>query len=307
MSARATKPVSAFHADLLLVVITLLAAAGWIFSRETIAGLPPLTFIALRFTGAGLLLIPFCHRALKQMNRQQWRAALVVGVMFGIAMVFWITGLQLTRHVGVGSFLCSLSLVMVPFVSLFFGDRPGAYAFVALPFAMAGLACLSLDGSFHLGPAEGCFLMSALIFALMYVLNSRAAARTPALPLTAIQLLITGFITTIGAIGFETPSLQQPASIWAWFLASMLIATAFRFVLQTYAMGMSPPSHTAIIMNLEPVWTALLAVLWLQETLSQLQLAGCGLIFVAMLLNRWPVLRRWLRPLFSRSSSLRNN
>lgn len=288
---------SPLHADLLLVFVTLLAAAGWIFSREAVAGLAPLTFIALRFTGAGLILALLCRRALGRLTRDQWRAALRVGLLFGIAMMFWVTGLKLTTNLGVGSFLCSLGLIMVPLVGLLFGERPGRYAYVALPFALAGLACLSLDGQFHPGPAEGCFLMSALIFAFMYVLNSRAAARTPAMPLTAIQLLVTGLITAVGALLFESPVLSQPASIWGWFLASLLLATCLRFVLQTRAVGMSPPSHSAIIMTLEPVWTALLAALWLHQQMSGLQLSGCTLIFTAMLVNRWPAVRQWLKSL----------
>lgn len=277
------------------MLVTWLAAAGWIFSREAVAGLPPLTFMALRFAGAGLLLALLCRPALQALSREQWLAALRIGLLFGIAMVFWVTGLKLTTHIGVGSFLCSLGLVMVPLVSLLFGDRPGLSAYLALPFALAGLACLSLDGEFHLGVAEGCFLLSALIFALMYIMNSRAAARTPAMPLTAIQLLVTGLITTIGALLFEPLALSQPPAIWGWFLASLLIATCLRFVLQTRGMGLSPPSHSAILMNLEPVWTALLAALWLGERMSGLQLGGCGLIFLAMLVNRWPQLSKWLR------------
>ena len=279
----------------MLVLVTLLAGAGWIFSREAVAGLSPLTFIALRFSSAGLLLALLSRRALCRLTRDQWRAALRVGLLFGCAMVFWITGLKLTAHLGVGSFLCSLGLVMVPLVSLLFGDRPEYSAYAALPFALAGLACLSLDGEFHLGTAEVCFLMAALIFALMYVLNSRAAARTPAIPLTAIQLLVTGAITAVAASLFESPEFSQPAAIWGWFLASVLLATCLRFVLQTHGMGISPPSHSAIIMNLEPVWTALLAAAWLGERMSGLQLGGCALIFAAMLVNRWPAVRQWLR------------
>lgn len=283
------------QADLLLVVVTLLAAAGWIFSRETVAGLPPLTFIALRFTGAALLLALLSRPALRNLTGEQWRTALRIGVLFGIAMVFWVIGLKLTNHIGVGSFLCSLGLVMVPLVSLVFGEPPRLSAWIALPFALAGLACLSLDGEFQLGVAEGCFLMSALIFAFMYVLNSRAAARTPAMPLTAIQLLVTGVITGVGALLFEPATLSQPPAIWGWFFASLLIATCLRFVLQTYSLGLSPPSHSAIIMNLEPVWTALLAALWFSERMSGLQLSGCALIFLAMLVNRWPAVRIWLK------------
>ncbi len=66
-------------------------------------------------------------------------------------------------------------------------------------------------------------------------------------------------------------------------------------MIQTRAQGMAPPSHSAIIMTLEPVWTALLASLWFAERMTPLQLSGCGLIFAAMLVNRWPALRQWLR------------
>ncbi len=257
--------------------------------------MPPLVFMALRFTAGGLILAAFCTGALRQLTGVQWRAALLVGVIFGVAMIFWVLGLKLTKHVGVGAFLSCLGVVMVPFLSLLFGDRPGRYVYAALPFAVVGLACLSLDGEFHLGVAEVCFLLSALILGFMFIVASKAATHIGAMPLTSIQLLLTGLITGAAALGFESWDLQQPPAIWGWFLASLLIATCLRFVVMTHALGLTPPSHSAIIMTLEPVWTALLAVVWLGERMSQLQLLGCGLIFAAMLVNRWPALRQWLR------------
>lgn len=38
-----------FPAELLLVVTTLLAAGGWVFSKQAIQELPPFGFIGLRF------------------------------------------------------------------------------------------------------------------------------------------------------------------------------------------------------------------------------------------------------------------
>lgn len=42
------------RADLILVATTILAAAGWIFSKEAIQGLPAFGFIGLRFVLASL-------------------------------------------------------------------------------------------------------------------------------------------------------------------------------------------------------------------------------------------------------------
>ena len=76
------------QADLLLLLTTLIAAAGWIFSKETLAGLQPQLFIALRFTGAGLLLAVFCIQPLRQLNFKQLISACKVGCFFGLAMIF---------------------------------------------------------------------------------------------------------------------------------------------------------------------------------------------------------------------------
>lgn len=290
-------PILSTHhkADLFLLLTTLLAAAGWIFSREAVQGFAPLLFMALRFISAGLVLAVIGWPAMRAFTPRQWLSAGLVGLFFGVAMTFWILGLEMATHVGVGAFLTSLGVVMVPLISLLFGERPGPFVFLSIPFVVAGLACLSLDSEFHLGLAEIFFLLSALFIALMFILNSRAAARLQALPLTAVQLLVTGLMTGVISLLMEDWSFDQPPAIWGWLVASALIATSLRFLLQTHGQSLAPPSHTAIIMTLEPVWTALLAVLWLGESMTLLQFSGCSLIFFAMLVNRWPAVRAWIR------------
>lgn len=94
-----------------------------------------------------------------------------------------------------GAFLTSLSIVIVLLLNLLMGgEKPSRLVYLSLPFVLASLAFLSLDSAFHLGFGEFCFLMSAFFLALMFIQNSRAAARIRALPLTAIQLILTCFI-----------------------------------------------------------------------------------------------------------------
>ncbi|GGC01695.1 permease [Marinobacterium zhoushanense] len=282
-------------ADLLLILTTILAGAGWIFSKEALVGFAPLLFMCMRFTSAGLLLGCLRFGSLRALSAEQWRASLRVGVFFGIAIAFWIVGLHLASHIGVGAFLTSLGVVMVPLVGLLFGERPNRYVFYSLPFVAIGMACLSLDAEFVIGWGEIFFLVAALFFSLTFILNSRASARIPAVPLTAIQLVIAGVITFLLSSLIESWSFDQPLEIWGWFLASVLLATSLRFSIQTRAQGLAPASHAAIIMTLEPVWAALMAVWWLGERMSLLQVLGCSLIFLAMLVNRWPAVRYWLR------------
>ena len=279
-------------ADALLVVVTVVAAFGWMFSKSALAGFSPLLFMGLRFSSAGMLLLGMGgYRAFGKLTRQQWRSGLLAGILFATAMMFWVTGLHFAGHIGVGAFLNSLGVVLVPVVGLCFGERPRLSAWLSLPVVAAGLACLSLDSEFAIGPGELSFLAAAAFFATSFILLSRASAGMPTIALTTIQLLMTGILSlTVSAI-FEHWQFDQPLDIWLWLLASVLIATSLRFFIQIRAQGMAPASHAAIIMTLEPVWTAILASWWLSEQMTVLQLLGCSLIFAATLISRWRVLR----------------
>jgi drug/metabolite transporter (DMT)-like permease len=200
---------NAAKADLYLVVVTLLAAISWIFSREAVLLMPPLLFMSLRFLLAGILLGAIGYRELSQLSTEACLRATKVGLVFGAGMSCWVMGLFLGTHVGEGAFLTSLGVVLVPIISrVVFGEHQPRSIWYALPVATAGLALLSLKNGFRPEVGQIFYIVAAAIFALYYTLNTHAATtrhvrigngelqhreKIPALPLTAIVL------TTVGA------------------------------------------------------------------------------------------------------------
>ena len=83
-------------------------------------------------------------------------------------------------------------------------------------------------------------------------------------------------------------------------LASTLIATTLRFFIQLYGQSLTTPSHASMILMLEPMWTAMLAAGWFGERMSAQQFVGCALIFSALVLSRWRVVRDVLKTLGGR-------
>jgi drug/metabolite transporter (DMT)-like permease len=65
------------QADLLLVAATVIAACGWIFSREAIAGMPVFAFLGLRF---------FCGAAAAVLSRLSRRIVIATSLRFGLQM-----------------------------------------------------------------------------------------------------------------------------------------------------------------------------------------------------------------------------
>ncbi|WP_249976163.1 DMT family transporter [Vreelandella olivaria] len=288
-----------WQADALLLLVTVVAAGGWIFSKEALAGMPPLLFIGTRFLLAGIILLGFAWPTLRRLPARRIRRGVLVGFLFSAAIAFWILGLQYSTHLGESAFIHSLGILLVPIVArLLFGDRPPRTTWVALPVALFGFALLSLNAGFRLEASQLFMVCSALCFAVLINVNTRVVRNMPALPLTTLQLISVGSVLTCLSLLFEHQPLALSTSILGWFMASVLFASSLRFFLQIKAQGMTTPSHAAVILMLEAVWTALLAAWWFGETMAPLQLTGCGLIFTALLINRWywvrKVVVRWL-------------
>ncbi|MBJ7549754.1 DMT family transporter [Marinomonas ostreistagni] len=292
MSSTAPK----LKAELILVLVTFIAALGWIFSKETLAGLPPIFFLGVRFLIAGLVLMFVGARYFKGIKWGDLKGAIVVGMVMSVAMMFWVVGLDQVSNIGVGAFINSLGVILVPvFAKFLFKEKPPRILWVALPIAIVGLACLALGNGVSFEPAQLYFLIAAITFALQFNMLTRMSSKIHVLVLTAIQLFTAGLIMLFVSPTVEEIPHSVPLSIVGWFLASTLIATSLRFLLQTYGQSLTPASHAAVIMNLEPVWTAVLAAMWFSETMTGLQVIGCGLIFSAMLVSKWTPIRSLLK------------
>jgi len=285
-----------WQADALLLLVTLLAAGGWISSKEALAGMPPMLFIGTRFLLAGFILTLFAWPALRRMPARRVRRGAFVGLLFSTAIAFWVLGLEHSTHLGESAFIHSLGILLVPIVArLLFGDRPPRTTWIALPIALTGFVFLSLNAGFTIETSQLFMVCSALCFAVLININTRVVRNLPPLPFATLQLLVVGTTLTLLSLLAEQETLSLSPSIVGWFLASALLASSLRFYVQIKAQSMTTPSHASVILMLEAVWTALLAGWWFSETMTLLQLIGCGLIFTALLINRWYWVRKVLQ------------
>jgi len=294
------------NADLMLLGVTLLAAVSWIMSRNAVALMPPLLFMSLRFLLAAALLAVAGHPRLRELDAGMLRRCLAGGLAFALAMTFWVMGISSATHVGEGAFLTSLGVVLVPVMGrLLFREAQPRSTWFALPVAGTGLALLALRHGFHPERGQLFYTASALIFALSFHLNTRAVSPrpglgikpAPAIAMTIIMLAAVGVVCGTLSLLLEPWLRVLPHFSWAmtgWIVASAVAGTAARFLLQIHAQSLSSSTHSVIIMIMEPVWVALLAAACFGEHMAGQQLAGCSLIFLAILINRAAALRNWL-------------
>ena len=204
------------QADLLLIAATVIAACGWIFSREAIAGMPVFAFLGLRFFFAALLLLPFCRGFRPQ--KQHWPKLIISGLWFALNLCLWIYSVSTTASLGEGAFIMSLSMMFVPLTAwVMMKVRPPRAWWECLPIAVVGLGLLSLHMPIAFHPSQGWFLLTALVQSIWFCYTSRCAREVPLIPLTTVQLAITGIVgLTISAavsrlVGGQHCHRYQPA------------------------------------------------------------------------------------------------
>ena len=267
-------------------MVTLLAALGWIFSKESLAHIEPLLFMGSRFLLAGGVIAIFARKEIQESTSRDITRVLVVSIFFSAGLYFWALGLLHGSHMGIGSFLTSMGVILAPCISPIFKDFPPKAVWFALPISLIGVGLLAIDSKFIFGIGELYYLMSAVAFALYINLNGRAATKTPILTLTSIQLMLVGVILLPLSFLVEDWRITGGISILSWFFASVFIATSLRYFLQTYSLKLSTPSRVSLILTFEPVWVAIIGVFWLEERMAALQILGCLLILIAVLIPR---------------------
>lgn len=280
----------------LMIVATVLAALGWLFSLKAIDGLPPMFFIGIRFLVAGLIVAGVGFAETRRFDLGDLAVAAIPGVFMAASMILWIQGLRHADNLGVSSFISSLGNILAPVTGrvLYRWRVPGS-TWVAGATSLVGMGFLFLESGFVPSVADWFFLGSALASSLSFVFNTRYAATMPVLTLTAVQLMVTGGASLIASSQAEVwPAVTPGAVTLGWLAASILLATSLRFFLQLKAQSLAPIGHTAILMCLEPVWTTLIAAEWLGTGMSGRQTIGCSLIFAALLINQWKTARGFI-------------
>ncbi|ELC7282257.1 DMT family transporter [Aeromonas veronii] len=278
----------------LMVLVTLLAAAGWLFSKEAIRELPPAAFIGSRFLLAALLLLPLAWLREPPPSRAQMVRAAGCGTLLGASLLLWVTAISQSDALGSGAFIMSIATLMAPLAAWgAFRAKPGRHYWLTLPIAIAGLLLLSSSTHWGVSLSLFWFLAAATTLGIQLAVHRHFAQSIAPTWLTCIQLAMTGLLGTLLSLLTEQwPEAGVSHGIWGWFAASVLIATTLRYWLLTHALSKMTTAHAALMMLLEPVWTLILSTLFYSEPLGGAKLAGAGLVLGALVLYQLPLLLR---------------
>jgi drug/metabolite transporter (DMT)-like permease len=243
------------------IVLLIIVSAAWgstfVVMKAAVAHAPVLEFLAWRFLLAGAILVVVRPRALVHLGWRRWFQGMALGGVLAAGYIVQTYGLERTSA-AISGFLTGLQVVFTPLLAwVLLSRRPGGRTWTATLVATAGLGVITLH-ALSFGAGEALTIGCALLFAVQIVGVGRWVSGRDAYALATVQLLTVGTVCLIAQLprGIGLPSTSGE---WWAVIVTAVAATAFAFVVQSWAQSHVSPTATSIVFTLEPVFSALFA------------------------------------------------
>lgn len=273
--------------DWLLLLVAVIWGGSYSAAKLATGQMPVLQFLTLRFGLTFLILLP----ALRGLAVPAWPTALWGASMLGINLLAIFTcetfGVSLTTASN-AAFLISLCVAFTPLCEWWLlRARPSGAVLAAAGLSLlgAGLLAFQHGGRHGLAWGDGLMVLAAFLRGVMVCLTRRHGQRhgLPALTVTAVQMGMMTLGSTglmLAVHGTAWPPLPRSTAFWSAMAFLVLLCTLFAFFVQNLAASRTSPSRVALLMGSEPLWGALIAVLWMGERMAVQGWIG-GLLIVA--------------------------
>jgi drug/metabolite transporter (DMT)-like permease len=298
------------RAYLLMLLVVAVWGSTFVVVKGALADATPAAFNLARMTLAFAVLAVGYHRYWREIRLWQVAAGAMVGLCLAVGYQFQTTGLARTTP-SKSAFITGLMVVLVPLLATIPGLRlsgamaPRWNAFLGAALAFIGIVLLtapaaplalgptSLSGqAAHLLPdmksinlGDVLTLGCAVGFAFHCLALSHVS---PRIGFQSLALLQVGFCALFMALSL--PLIERPHIAWTPRVAAALgisavLATAVAFSIQSWAQSVLPPTHTALLLTLEPVFAWITSFLVMGERLGLRPASGALLILAGIALT----------------------
>ena len=285
--------------SIFLLLATIIWGSAFVSQSVGMDHIGPYTFQAIRCAMATLGLLPFIWLFDRKKNdgktflsrfcdKRLWLAGICCAIPLCAAVNLQQVALVWT-DAGKAGFLTAMYILFVPILGLFIKRRPSPMVPVCVVLGMVGLYFLSWSGNMTIATGDLLLLGCAVAFAVQILFVDHFAPTVDPLRLNCLQSGLCGIGSAIIMLFTETPT---AAGIWGAMLPMChagFLSMGAAYSLQIIGQKHLEPAPASLIMSLESVFAAIFGWMILNERMSESELLGCLLVFVAVILSQIPV------------------
>ncbi len=291
-------------ADLTLLIVSIIWGSAFVAQRVAGQMGSVYYFNAARYLLAALVVLPFALRVGSSKNlqrktipgwlasfpREQYQWMVIAGFLLFLGSALQQAGMVYTTA-GNAGFITSLYVVLIPIaLFIFWKEKPHWLSILAVGVAGVGAFLLSTGGKFEIH-ARGDLLelIGALFWTFHVIVLGKFASKFESMSFSVGQLFMCGMLN-LGFAVFVEPPMPFDWSLMGAIVYTALFSLGLCYTLQVWAQRHSPPADAALILSLESVFAVISGWVLLDEKLAAIQIIGCALIFLAVILSQ---LKEW--------------
>lgn len=256
------------------------------------------TYNGIRMLLGSAVLVPFIIFNKKKNTtsttteeRKAKRKSTIIGITLTGLCLFVGSNLQQFAfnytEVGKIGFITSLYMIFVPILGLFLKKRAPFTVWIGVILGLCGMyfLCIGNADSFTIGKGEILTLLCAVAFAFHIIVIDKFASEIDPVVLSCGQFFVTGILSCILMLIFETPTVEGLKNAAIPILYSGLISSGVGYTFQVIGQKYTEPTLAAMLMCLESVFSVLFAfILPPHEQLLSMEYLGCAVIFAGIIL-----------------------
>ena len=292
---------STFKSSLMLFLAAFIWGTAFVAQSVGMDYLGPLSFNGTRFLMGSLVLAPvicFNRRSAAKTHKENegkrpgsLKTTIIGGVCCGLALcaaaLLQQIGMIYTT-VGKAGFITTLYIILVPVFGIFLKKRIPGKVWGGAAIAAFGMYLLCMSESLSLGRGDALVFLCAILFSVHILVIDHFSPRVDGVELSCIQFLTAGIIGSILAFLFEKPDIGDFVNGIVPLAYAGILSSGVAYTLQVVGQRDTDPTVASLILSLESVVSVLAGWVVLRQALTGRELAGCGLVFCAVILVQLP-------------------
>lgn len=290
----------------MLLVTSLIWGCAFVAQKIGMEHIGPFTFCGIRFLLSAVFLILvvitrdlLIYKKLSffSYDKKDQKHMLLGGVLCGVALCTASCLQQYSMQgttAGKSGFITALYIVLVPILGLFIKKKVKKIEWISIFVACLSLIFLcfkkeDLSGNLSINGYDLGLLACALCFSIQILLIDYFSKNHDCLIMAMIQFITCGLLCSLLMFITEVPKIEQINKAILPLLYAGIASGGIAYTLQFMGQKHTNPVVASIIMSLEAVVSLIAGAIIIEEKLSTLELIGCALMFVAIILPQIPL------------------
>lgn len=176
----------------------------------------------------------------------------------------------------------------MPIFGIFLKKKVGLKIWISVAIAVAGLYLLCITEKLTIGKGDFLVLLCAVVFTIHIMVIDYFSPKVDGVRMSCIQFLVTGILSSVPMFLFEKPDISAIFAAAVPLLYAGVMSCGVAYTLQIVAQKDADPTVASLILSLESVFSVLAGWVVLKQVLSMKEIAGCILMFGAIILAQLP-------------------